>query len=78
MHFRGEDSKQLTARNFNRPSESDRFSKPIDLTKEIKYFKILVEVDDLHRTSIIGLLEAVNTGHANLVHSILKSSILMS
>ena len=50
VHFRGDDSKELTTRNFNKNSDSDRFTKPIDLTKEIKYFKILVDVEDSHRT----------------------------
>ena len=78
IHMRPGDSKRLGGGSFNKYSDSDRHSRPIDLTKEIKYFKVLVDVEDTHRAGLISLLEYVNQGHANLVHSLIKSCILMS
>ena len=54
------------------------FSNPIDLTKEIKYFKILVDVDDQYRSNLIRTLEKVNQGYLNLVYGLIKSHILLT
>ena len=61
--------------------EYQTFSKldePIDLSKEIKYFKILFEVDDKYRSNLIKVIEAINTGYLNFIYALIKSHILMS
>lgn len=56
----------------------NNFQNPIDLTKEIKYFKVLVDVDDQYRSNLIRTLERVNKGYLNLVYSLIKGHILLT
>ena len=59
-------------------SNFQEMTNPIDLTKEIKYFKILVDVDDEYRSNLIRTLEKVNKGYINLVYSLIKGHVLLT